>query len=75
MVGLGGLFECCFRKALIKEACLCNSTIFCGVLGVKTLDLLLGQLPGGVGIREDIFNFESTRSALTGTKPVAAKLF
>lgn len=46
-----------------------------GVFGEKMLDLLLGLLPGGVGVRSDILSLERTRSALIGTRPAAAKLF
>jgi hypothetical protein len=39
------------------------------------LELVLGRLSGGVGVRREIFSLESTLSASIGTKPVAAKLF
>ena len=38
------------------------------------LDLLLGRLPGGVGVLSEIFSFDSTRSGLNGVIPAAAKL-
>jgi hypothetical protein len=46
-----------------------------GVFGVNWLDLLLGRLLGGVGVRREIFSLERTLSASIGTKPLAAKLF
>ena len=39
------------------------------------LDLLLGRLLRGVGVRGEILSFESTLSASTGTGLVAIKLF
>jgi hypothetical protein len=42
---------------------------------VNWLDLLLGRLNSGEGVRSDILSLESTLSALTGIIPVAAKLF
>ncbi|EYE95159.1 uncharacterized protein EURHEDRAFT_67415 [Aspergillus ruber CBS 135680] len=48
--GVGGLFERCFRKVLIDEACFNSSLTFAGVLGLKMLDRLVGRLPGGVGV-------------------------
>jgi hypothetical protein len=46
-----------------------------GGFGVNWLDMLLGQLLGGVGVRREILSFESTLSASTSPKPLAAKLF
>lgn len=46
-----------------------------GVCGVNWLDMLLGRLLGGVGVRSEILSFESTRSGSIGTRLVAAKLF
>jgi hypothetical protein len=46
-----------------------------GVFGVNWLDLLIGRLPGGVGVRREILSFESTLSVSTSTRPLAAKLF
>jgi hypothetical protein len=42
---------------------------------VNWLDLLLGRLLGGVGVRREIFSLERTLSASTGFRPVAIKLF
>lgn len=57
--GLGGLFDCCFKRALI-ELVYCWSLIrFWGVLGENWLDW---WLPRGVGVRRIIFNLESTYS-------------
>lgn len=36
--------------------------------------MLLGWLPGGVGVESEIFNFDSIRSGSNGVIPVAAKL-
>jgi hypothetical protein len=42
---------------------------------VNWLDLLLGRLLGGEGVRREILSFESTLSTSTGTRLLAAKLF
>jgi hypothetical protein len=42
---------------------------------VNWLDLLLGRLLGGEGVRREILSFESTLSISTGTRLLAAKLF
>ena len=46
-----------------------------GVFGVNWLDLLLGRLVSGVGVRREILSLLSTLSASNGTRPLAAKLF
>jgi len=46
-----------------------------GAFGVIWLDLLLGLLLAGVGVRIEILSFESTLSVLTDTRPLAVKLF
>jgi hypothetical protein len=42
---------------------------------VNSLDLLLGRLLGGVGVRREILSLLSTLSLSNGTRPLAAKLF
>jgi hypothetical protein len=42
---------------------------------VNWLDLLLGRIDGGEGVRREILSFERTFSASIGTRPLAAKLF
>lgn len=59
---------------MIKEAYLVSSFAICGVLGIKTLDLLLGLLTSGVSILSDILSFDRTYSAIIRTKPALAKL-
>jgi hypothetical protein len=49
--------------------------IVLGVFGVNWLDLLLGRLLGGVGVRREILSLLSTLSVSNGTRPLAAKLF
>jgi hypothetical protein len=46
-----------------------------GVFGVNWLDLLLGRLLSGVGVRREILSLLSTLSASNSTRPLATKLF
>jgi hypothetical protein len=41
---------------------------------MNSLDLLLGRVDGGEGVRREIFSLESTLLVLTGTVLVATKL-
>jgi uncharacterized membrane protein len=45
------------------------------VFSINWLDLLLGWLLSSIGVCREILSFESTLSILTGTRPLALKLF
>jgi hypothetical protein len=75
LAGLGGVFDRRSSKSSNIEACLNSCLTVLGVLGVNWLELVLGRLLGGDGVRREILSFESTLSASIGTRPLAAKLF